>query len=178
MKNEFVITDISVNELRSILKPNDTVEIYTDGSCKGNPGPGGWGAILIFKNNRVTISGNDNKTTNNRMELIATIRAIELIPANVRIVIYTDSTYVKNGVTTWLQSWKINNWKTKDNKPVKNIDLWLELENVIQHKNISWNWVKGHSECVNNNNADFIAKSAINNDIEGFRINNDFKTNE
>ncbi len=161
MKNEFIMSDISLDKFLEILQPNDIIEIYTDGSCKGNPGAGGWGAILLFKNNRVILSGNELSTTNNRMELTAAIQAINTLPDYVRIVIYTDSSYVKNGITVWLKSWKLNNWKTADNKPVKNIDLWKKLDDVAQNKNISWNWVKGHSDCENNNNADFIAKSAI-----------------
>ncbi len=161
MKNEFIMSDISINNLLEILQQNDIIEVYTDGSCKGNPGPGGWGAILLFKNNRAILSGKELNTTNNRMELTATIQAISVLPNYIRIVIYTDSSYVKNGVTMWLPNWKVNNWRTSDNKPVKNVDLWTKLDEVSQGKNISWNWVKGHSDCVNNNNADFIAKSAI-----------------
>ncbi len=95
------------------------------------------------------------------MELSAAINALNVVPANISVVIYTDSSYVKNGITEWLPNWKINNWKTADNKPVKNVDLWTQLDDISANRNISWNWVKGHSDCVNNNNADFIAKSAM-----------------
>ena len=161
IKNDFIVSDVSLNEFLSILEVNKPIEIYTDGSCRGNPGSGGWGAILVFKNKRTVLSGYEEETTNNRMELTAAIKALSVIPKDVSVIVYTDSSYVKNGITEWLQNWKLNSWKTADNKPVKNIDLWKQLDKASSDRNIRWTWVKGHSDCLNNNNADYIAKSAI-----------------
>lgn len=161
IRDDFIIVDVDLKEFLSILEPDKPIDVYTDGSCSGNPGPGGWGAILTFKNKRTILSGYEQNTTNNRMELMAALNALRSVPANIKIFIYTDSSYVKNGMTEWLSNWKVNNWKTTDNKPVKNVDLWIQLDEVSANRSISWNWVKGHSDCVNNNNADFVAKSAM-----------------
>jgi ribonuclease HI len=138
--------------------------IYTDGACSGNPGPGGWGAVIIDKNKeRKNISGNEKDTTNNRMELKAPIMALEKIKSNSKITIYTDSIYVKNGITEWIKKWERNGWKNANKKPVKNKDLWTELSNLCLKHEIIWSWVKGHSNNKYNNLADQLATNAINN---------------
>lgn len=161
MDANFNIEDMDFFEFQRNLQKGDNVEIYTDGSCIGNPGPGGWACVFVFRDKRANLSGFEKNTTNNRMELNAAIEAVKNIPEGITATIYTDSTYVKNGITTWIESWKKNNWKTASGKPVKNQDLWEKLSNSIQDKTINWSWVKGHGNCTNNNNADFIARSAI-----------------
>ena len=137
-------------------------KIYTDGACSGNPGPGGWGAVIFDKdNNQKNISGNEKNTTNNRMELMATIMALKKIETNSEITIYTDSIYVKNGITEWIKKWRINGWKNANKKPIKNKDLWIELENLCKANKIIWKWVKGHSDNKFNNLADELATQAI-----------------
>jgi ribonuclease HI len=137
-------------------------KIYTDGACSGNPGPGGWGAVIFDKeNNQKNISGNEKETTNNRMELTAPIMALKKIKTNSEIVIYTDSTYVKNGITEWIKKWEKNGWKNANRKPVKNKDLWIKLENLCKDNKIIWKWVKGHSDNKYNNLADELATQAI-----------------
>jgi ribonuclease HI len=155
------ITDLDIDEFVRSLKRGDEIEVYTDGSCIGNPGPGGWAAVFVLNNKRANVSGFERDTTNNRMELMAAIMAIRTIPNYVRMDLYTDSTYVKNGITVWIKDWEKNNWMSSGKKPVKNKDLWLELGALSSGRDIEWIWVKGHSDCTNNNNADFIAKSAI-----------------
>ena len=143
---------------------SDAVEIYTDGACSGNPGPGGWGVLIRELDKEDTeISGGEKDTTNNRMELLAAIKALESIENNKEIIIYTDSKYVKDGITQWISNWKKNNWKTSNKKPVKNVDLWIKLDNAIQNKKINWKWVKGHDGNEGNEKADFLAQSALNN---------------
>ena len=138
--------------------------IYTDGACSGNPGPGGWGAVIIDKNKeRKNISGNEKDTTNNRMELTAPIMALKRIKSKSKITIYTDSTYVKNGITEWIKKWEKNDWKNSNKKKVKNKDLWIELNNLCLKNIVTWKWVKGHSNNVYNNLADELATQAINN---------------
>ena len=137
-------------------------KIYTDGACSGNPGPGGRGAVIFDKeNNQKNISGNEKETTNNRMELTAPIMALKKIKTNSEIVIYTDSTYVKNGITEWIKKWEKNGWKNANRKPVKNKDLWIKLENLCKDNKIIWKWVKGHSDNKYNNLADELATQAI-----------------
>ena len=138
--------------------------IYTDGACSGNPGPGGWGAV-IFENekNQNNISGSVRNTTNNRMELLAAIMALKKVQNNSQITIYTDSTYVKNGITEWVLKWKKNGWKNANKKPVKNKDLWLKLCNLCEKNKVNWRWVKGHSTNKYNNLADELATQAIKN---------------
>ena len=136
--------------------------IYTDGACSGNPGPGGWGAVIFNQdNNQKNISGKENDTTNNRMELMAPIMSLKKIEPNSEITIYTDSTYVKNGITEWIKRWKINEWKGANKKPIKNKDLWIKLDNLCKNKKIIWKWVKGHSNNKYNNLADELATQAI-----------------
>lgn len=139
-------------------------KIYTDGACSGNPGPGGWGAVIFDQdNNQKNISGNERNTTNNRMELFAAIMALKKIKSNSQITIYTDSTYVKNGITEWMFNWKKNDWKTASKKPVKNKDLWIKLDKLCEKNKVSWKWVKGHATNKYNNLADQLATSAIKN---------------
>tara|TARA_B110000967_G_C18762224_1_gene498478 strand:- start:509 stop:934 length:426 start_codon:yes stop_codon:yes gene_type:complete len=137
-------------------------KIYTDGACSGNPGPGGWGAVILNKdNNQNNISGNEKDTTNNRMELMAPIMALKKIETNEEVTIYTDSTYVKNGITEWIKKWEKNGWKNANKKPVKNKDLWIKLNNLCKGNKIIWEWVKGHSNNKYNNLADKLATRAI-----------------
>ncbi|MES2984128.1 MAG: ribonuclease HI [Pseudomonadota bacterium] len=133
------------------------VTIYTDGACSGNPGPGGWAALLMFGETKREISGGEPNTTNNRMELQATIEGLKLLKEPCDVAIFTDSKYVLQGFTEWLPGWKRKGWKTADNKPVKNVDLWQALvENAAQHK-ITWQWVKGHSGDKHNDRVDALA---------------------
>lgn len=141
----------------------DKITIYTDGACSGNPGKGGWGAVLIYKDNVKEISGGEMLTTNNKMELTAVIQALKLIKKNIDIVIFTDSQYVKNGITVWMENWEKNNWKNSKKEEVKNKELWLELKDLSSKFNIEWKWVKGHANNEYNNKADFLATSAIKN---------------
>ncbi|MDC0903196.1 ribonuclease HI [Pelagibacteraceae bacterium] len=138
--------------------------IYTDGACSGNPGPGGWGAVIFDeKDKQNNISGKVKETTNNRMELVAPIMALKKIRSKSDVVIFTDSTYVKNGITEWIKKWEKNNWKNSKKEPVKNKDLWIKLNNLCQKNNVVWKWVKGHSNNKYNNLADELATGAIKN---------------
>ncbi len=138
--------------------------VYTDGACSGNPGPGGWGAIILDeKNNEISISGKEKSTTNNRMELMDTIMALKKIKKNSKIIIYTDSTYLKNGITTWIKNWEKNSWKSANKKPVKNKDLWVTLNKLSKEQIIDWKWVKAHSGNKYNEIADKLATEAISN---------------
>jgi ribonuclease HI len=138
------------------------ITIYTDGACSGNPGPGGWAALIIYENKEISISGGEENTTNNRMELLATIRAIEKVGGDESLEIYTDSKYVRDGITLWIHKWKQNGWRTADKKPVKNIDLWQHLDKIIVKKSIQWQWVKGHSGDKYNDLVDQLAVDACN----------------
>ena len=139
-------------------------KIYTDGACSGNPGPGGWGAVIIDKdNNQENISGSEKNTTNNRMELLAAIKALKKIKVKSDVVIYTDSIYVKKGITEWIAKWEKNGWKNANKKPVKNKDLWTKLDGLCKKNKVSWKWVKGHSTNEYNNLADELATQAIKN---------------
>ena len=138
--------------------------IYTDGACSGNPGPGGWGAVIFNQdNNQNDISGKVKNTTNNRMELMAPIMALKKIKSNSDITIYTDSNYVKNGITVWIKKWEKNGWKNSNKKSVKNKDLWSKLNELCQKNKVTWKWVKGHSNNEYNNLADELATMAIKN---------------
>jgi ribonuclease HI len=143
----------------------DIIKIYTDGACSGNPGKGGWGAILLYQDKEKTISGFDPETTNNRMELIAVIEALKIIKKNIKIEIYTDSNYVKDGITKWIFSWKKNGWKNSKKQVVKNADLWQELDLLVQKYNVEFFWVKGHNGDKYNEIADELARRAIFKDI-------------
>ena len=138
------------------------VTIYTDGACSGNPGIGGWGAILIYAKEKKYMSGSKQLTTNNQMELTATIEALKAISKPSNIALYTDSQYVKNGITSWIFNWKKNGWKTANKKPVANKDLWIELEKYVDFHSVSWFWVKGHSGDHYNEIADELAVKAMN----------------
>ena len=140
---------------------NKKVDIYTDGACSGNPGPGGWGVLIKLDNKNIELSGGDNETTNNRMELMAAIKALEEINKDYKINLYTDSNYVKDGITSWISNWKKNSWKTANKKDVKNKDLWIRLDSAIKGKDISWIWVKGHAGNAGNEQADYLARSAL-----------------
>jgi ribonuclease HI len=137
------------------------VEIYTDGACRGNPGPGGWAALLLFGEHEREISGAEAATTNNRMELTAVIRALEALKRRVQGNIYTDSQYVRQGVLEWMPQWKARGWKTADKKPVKNQDLWQTLDDLTKRHDLEWHWVKGHSGNAGNERVDELANRAI-----------------
>jgi len=137
------------------------VDIYTDGACRGNPGPGGWGALLSAAAHEKEISGAENATTNNRMELMAVIGALEALKRPSQVRLYTDSQYVRRGITEWLAQWKARDWKTADRKPVKNQDLWQQLEQAAARHRIEWHWVRGHSGVAGNERADALANAAI-----------------
>lgn len=140
-----------------------TIEIYTDGACRGNPGPGGWGALLRFKDKEKQIYGGEAHTTNNRMELTAAVKALEAVTSTTYdIVLYTDSQYLRKGMTTWMAQWKKNGWKNSKKEPVKNADLWQALDAFTKiHTNISWRWVKAHNGHPENEMADALANRAI-----------------
>ncbi len=133
------------------------IKVYTDGACSGNPGKGGWAAIILVGNNQSSISGSENNTTNNRMELMAPIMALRKIKAHSEITIYTDSKYVKDGITVWIKKWKLNNWVSASKKPVKNKDLWIKLDNLCQKHKVIWKWVKAHAGNKMNDLVDKIA---------------------
>jgi ribonuclease HI len=133
------------------------VTIYTDGACKGNPGPGGWGALLVYGERERELCGGEPLTTNNRMELTAVIRALEALNRGCGVDLYTDSQYVKNGIQGWIHNWKRNGWRTSDRKPVKNAELWRELDALAQQHDIRWHWVKGHADNAGNLRADELA---------------------
>ena len=137
------------------------IYIYTDGACRGNPGPGGWGAILECDGYKKEINGASQLTTNNIMELTAVIKALELVKNSSSIVITTDSTYVKNGITEWIHNWKVKGWRTANKKPVKNKDLWQLLDSLSQKHDIDWKWVRGHTGHPGNEKADQLANEAI-----------------
>ncbi len=138
------------------------IKIYTDGSCLGNPGNGGWAAIIIDDKKKIQIKGSKKNTTNNQMELLAPIKALKKIPKGSNVQIFTDSKYVKSGITEWIHNWKKNGWKTANKKPVKNKDLWTELDLMTSEFEIKWSWVKGHSIDKLNNEVDLIARQAAN----------------
>ena len=138
------------------------IKIYTDGSCLENPGNGGWAAIIIDDEKKTLIKGSKKNTTNNQMELLAPIEALKKIPKGSKVQIFTDSKYVKSGITEWIHNWKKNGWKTADKQPVKNKELWEELDLLANKFEISWNWVKAHSTDELNNEVDLIAKEAAN----------------
>ena len=140
---------------------NEILNIYTDGACKGNPGIGGWGAILEYGNTKKEIKGYSINTTNNIMELTAVIKALECLNRKCKIVITTDSNYVKNGITDWIKSWKNNGWKTAKKSPVKNKELWTKLDSLVANHDIDWKWIKGHSGHPQNERADELANEAI-----------------
>jgi ribonuclease HI len=137
------------------------VEVYADGACKGNPGPGGWGVLMIAGSRERELHGGEPATTNNRMELTAVIRALESLPQGSRVRLYTDSQYVQKGMTEWLSSWKRRGWRTADKKPVKNKDLWQRLDELARNHKMEWHWVKGHAGHPGNERADALANKGV-----------------
>ena len=147
----------------------ESLEIWTDGGCKGNPGPGGWGAILKYKDKIKELKGGEPDTTNNRMELMAAIAALESLTRPCEVIVHTDSQYVRNGVTSWMTNWKRNGWRTADKKPVKNEDLWRRLDEARARHVIDWRWVKGHAGNPMNERADVLATEAMAEFLKGGR---------
>ncbi len=145
------------------MSTSKAVEIHTDGACSGNPGPGGWGAVLRYGDNVRELSGGEAATTNNRMELMAAIVALETLKWPVTANLHTDSVYVRDGITKWLHGWKKNGWRTAAKKPVKNVDLWQRLEQAVARHDVHWHWVKGHAGDPGNERADALARAALEN---------------
>ncbi len=140
---------------------SEKVTIYTDGACSGNPGPGGWGALLLFRGVEREISGGEAQTTNNRMELLAAISALDALKRPCAVDLYTDSQYVRSGITAWLANWKQRGWKTADRKPVKNEDLWRRLDEAASRHDVAWHWVKGHDGHPENERVDALARAGM-----------------
>jgi ribonuclease HI len=138
-----------------------TVEIFTDGACKGNPGPGGWGALLRYGERERELFGGEPQTTNNRMELLAVIRAFEALTRSVDVVVHTDSQYVQKGISEWLPAWKARGWRTSDRKPVRNADLWQRLDELASGHRVDWRWVRGHAGHPGNERADALANRGV-----------------
>ncbi len=143
------------------MSEQKTVTIYTDGACSGNPGPGGWGAFISWNGHEKDLNGGEADTTNNRMELMAAIQALETLKQPCQVELYTDSTYVMKGMTEWLKGWKAKNWKTASKKPVKNKDLWQRFDDAIQRHTVNFHWVKGHAGDPGNERADQLAREGI-----------------
>tara|TARA_B100000676_G_scaffold98980_1_gene98861 strand:- start:49 stop:492 length:444 start_codon:yes stop_codon:yes gene_type:complete len=139
----------------------ERVQLYTDGACSGNPGPGGWGALLLWKNMEKELCEGELETTNNRMELMATIRGLESLKRGMQVDVFTDSTYVRDGITKWIYKWKKNGWRTSAKKSVKNKDLWKRLEEVLRLHEVEWHWVKGHAGNPENERADELARRGM-----------------
>ncbi|WP_162651948.1 ribonuclease HI [Lentilitoribacter sp. Alg239-R112] len=137
------------------------IEIYTDGACSGNPGPGGWGAILRYQDNQKELKGGEANTTNNRMELTAAIESLNALKQTCKIDLYTDSVYVRDGILKWIDGWKKNNWRTAAKKPVKNVELWQALDEARSHHDVTWHWVKGHAGHPDNERADELARAGM-----------------
>lgn len=143
------------------MTEENRVTIWTDGACSGNPGPGGWGAVLIYGDKEKLLKGGAADTTNNRMELIAAIEALETLKRPCAVDLHTDSQYLKGGITGWIHGWKKNGWKTADKKPVKNVDLWLRLDEALKSHKVTWHWVKGHAGNEANEKADELAREGM-----------------
>ncbi len=144
--------------IESSERTSGEIEIFTDGACLGNPGPGGWGVLLRRDETEKEIAGGEKETTNNRMELMAAIRGLEALKRPAKVVLTTDSSYVKDGITKWIGNWKKNGWRTATKKPVKNADLWRRLDRVVSQHEISWHWVKGHNGHIENERVDDLAR--------------------
>jgi ribonuclease HI len=140
---------------------DETVVVYTDGACKGNPGPGGWGALLRWSDHEKELFGGAAQTTNNRMELTAVIEALGALKQSCRVAVYTDSEYVRNGITTWIHNWKQRGWRTADKKPVKNVELWQRLDALASMHEVQWHWVRGHAGDPGNERADALANQGV-----------------
>lgn len=138
------------------------IKVYTDGACKGNPGQGGWGALILENDVKREIYGGESNTTNNRMELMAVIRALELLKEQNDITVFTDSTYVQKGISEWIINWKRNGWRSSNKKSVKNKDLWVELDNLNDLMSVKWQWIKGHAGHSGNERADYLANLGVN----------------
>ncbi len=143
------------------MTDSKTIQIFTDGACRGNPGPGGWGVLILAESGAQEFYGAEEQTTNNRMELTAAIQGLTAVASGTSVAIYTDSQYVKNGLESWIKAWKANGWRTSAKKPVKNQDLWRALDSAAQRLVVSWHWVKGHSGHPQNERADALANRAI-----------------
>lgn len=152
---------MSLSDLAPKIKPQKHIAIFTDGACRGNPGPGGWAALLRYNKHNKAISGAENNTTNNRMELTAVINALKILKEPCVIDLTTDSEYVKNGVTKWLPGWKARNWRKGTTREVKNIDLWQQLDELVHKHSLKWHWVRGHSGHHENEIVDELARTAI-----------------
>ena len=137
------------------------IDIYADGACSGNPGPGGWGALLLYNGHEKEICGGERDTTNNRMELMAAIQALEALKQPSQVRLHTDSVYVRDGITQWIERWKRNGWRTAAKKPVKNVDLWQRLERSAERHDLEWHWVKGHAGHPENERADQLARDGM-----------------
>lgn len=149
------------SEVKEANKSLKQIQMYTDGACKGNPGVGGWGTLLRYGAHEKELFGGEAHTTNNRMELLAVIEGLKSVKTRCEIAVYTDSVYVQKGVTEWLVNWKARGWKTADKKPVKNDDLWRELDSLLHTHQLSWHWVKGHAGHVDNERADDLANRGV-----------------
>ena len=150
-----------MSEAAGANEESKQVVIYTDGACKGNPGPGGWGAYLKFGEVEKELYGGESPTTNNRMEMMAVIEALGALKKHCKVILYTDSSYVQQGISTWIHSWKARGWKTADKKPVKNEDLWRLLDAVAAKHSVHWKWVKGHAGDPGNERADMLANKGV-----------------
>jgi len=139
----------------------ERAEIFTDGACRGNPGPGGWGAVLRWRDHEREISGGEAQTTNNRMELMAAIMALETLKGPSRVILHTDSLYLRDGITDWIQRWKRNGWRTSGRTPVKNVDLWQRLDAALKPHQVRWHWIKGHAGHAENERADQLAREGV-----------------
>lgn len=140
----------------------EPVDLYTDGACSGNPGPGGWGVLMVYGGHERELMGGESPSTNNRMELLAAINGLETLTRPMSVRVHTDSTYVKDGITQWVAKWKRNGWRTADRKPVKNVDLWQRLETAIARHRVEWLWVRGHNGHSENERADSLARAGMN----------------
>ena len=147
--------------MRCVSSSKPHVTVFTDGACSGNPGPGGWGAVLRLKGKEKEICGGEAATTNNRMELMAAITALETLKKACRVELYIDSQYLREGIMSWISNWKRNGWRTADKKPVKNIDLWQRLDAALKRHDVRWHWVRGHAGDLMNERADQLARDAI-----------------
>ena len=143
------------------MSKNETIDLFTDGACRGNPGPGGWGVLMRWRDHEKELKGGERDTTNNRMEMMAAIKGLESLKRPSRINVYTDSTYVRDGITKWIHGWKKRGWKTADKKPVKNVDLWQRLEAALEPHQVDWHWVRGHDGHPENERADALARAGV-----------------
>lgn len=159
LMNEMIDALAKLKELSDDSLPQ--IDIYTDGACSGNPGPGGWGAVICYLTLETDLNGGEAQTTNNRMEMMAAIAALKALPLRSKVNLYTDSMYLRDGVTRWMTNWKKNGWLTADKKPVKNQDLWQEFDALLSSHDITWHWVKGHAGHEFNERADALARNAI-----------------